>query len=121
MPQGHVTTPNSGGAGVYVYRVLQNGCSEQHSAHDSPLNFVLTLGAIWLAKSEFKVQSRVTSRMTLMTTILQNAVCQLYDPPPDWPWTRSLTSSCSTAHTQSAVHNIACCCSSRELLVADIN
>ena len=43
--------------GSYAYRILQNGCREQHSTHDSPLNFDLTLGAIRLVQSGFKVQS----------------------------------------------------------------
>ena len=48
----------------YIVQILQNGCCEQHSTHSSPWNFDLTLGAIRQAKSEFKVQSWVMSRLT---------------------------------------------------------
>ena len=55
------------------YRVLQNGCCEQHSTYDSPLNFHLTSGAKRLAKSGFKVQlSRELNAVA--TTSLQNPV-----------------------------------------------
>ena len=39
-----------------IYRVMQNRCRALHSTHNSPLTFDLTLGAIRLAKSGFKVQ-----------------------------------------------------------------
>ena len=55
-------------------RVLQNGCREWHSTHDSPVNFDLTLGTIRRTKRGFKVQSWVASWMPFATTTLHRRV-----------------------------------------------
>ena len=44
------------------YRILQDDCCKQHSTHDSPLNFDLTLGTIRLCNI-YNVQSSVELRV----------------------------------------------------------